>query len=140
MSFKINTSCSCSNTKKKSPNRKINVLNIFSAIIFFLFPKCPICWAAYASLFSFLGFEQIKFNSNWNYLILTVFIIGSVYSLYKYYRLKLWINFSTYCVAVGLLLFAYILDYDKSWWLYAVVILMLFSSFYYRSKHSFLVK
>lgn len=138
-----NTSCACSNQNslKKSLTKggqKMSVFNSFSVVLLFLFPKCPLCWAAYASVFSFIGFDTISYNSNWRYLILGVFLIGSFYLLRKHYMNKAWFSILFYSVSFALLLITYAMNYSKPWLLYVVLFLILLSNFSIRNNYIFL--
>ncbi len=133
-------SCSCnSNSKPQGDHstKKMSALNIISAVVFFLFPKCAFCWAAYASLFSYIGLEHLEYNSKWKYIILCVFLIGSIFLMWKHYKNKSWINILLYISGLTLLLTAYYLDYSQTWWIYIVAFLMLLSNFHLSKRTIF---
>lgn len=134
----ISKDCGCNTSKEsnKEETGKMSMLNIGSGILFFLFPKCPFCWAAYASFFSFLGLEKVAYNSNWKYIILSVFLVGSLFVLWRHYKNKSWINIILYTAGLALLMVTYYLDFSQTWWLYAVALLMLLSNF--RMKNVFM--
>ncbi|SEK93281.1 hypothetical protein SAMN04487910_1507 [Aquimarina amphilecti] len=133
-------SCSCatkvSNKQTGKHTKKVNALNILSAVVFFLFPKCAFCWAAYASFFSFIGFEKLAYNSKWKYIILFVFLLGSVVLMWKHYKNKSWINIILYTSGLSILLIAYYLNYSQNWWLYIVAFLMILSNFHLEKKQA----
>lgn len=133
-SCKKNT-CSC-NSKKKSgmDTKKISALNILSAVVFFLFPKCPFCWAAYASIFSYIGLGNLEYNSQWKYIILSIFLIGSILLLWKHYKNKSWLNILIYTTGLVVLLTAYYLNYSQNWWVYCIATLMILSNFHLKKK------
>ncbi|WP_298548682.1 hypothetical protein [uncultured Aquimarina sp.] len=131
-------SCSCAtkgSTKQiGNQTKKMSVLNILSAVVFFLFPKCAFCWAAYASFFSYIGFGQLEYNSKWKYIILTTFLLGSIILMWKHYKNKSWLNILLYTSGLAILLIAYYLNYSQTWWLYIVAFLMILSNFHLRKK------
>ncbi|WP_308992715.1 hypothetical protein QLS71_016380 [Mariniflexile litorale] len=134
------TSCTCSKLHplKKSTSsgdKKMNVLNILSGVLLFLFPKCPLCWAAYASIFSFVGIEQVSINTNWRFLILGIFLLGSFFLLRKHYLNKSWFSIILYGLGMSLLLTTYYLNYSETWLLYLVLFLILLSNISIRNDH-----
>jgi len=128
----VNTnSCSCNKASKKtaSNTKKMSVLNALSAIVFFLFPKCPICWAAYASIFSFIGLENLAYNSKFKYIALGVFLIGSFFIIWKHYKNKSWLNILIYISGISIFLIATSLNFSQTWWIYLVSFLIILSNF-----------
>nr|WP_321248031.1 hypothetical protein [uncultured Psychroserpens sp.] len=128
------TSCACSNRNslKKAPTKggkKMSVLNSLSVVLLFLFPKCPMCWAAYASLFSFIGLESISYNSNWSYVILGLLGIGSFLLLRKHYLNKAWLSIIFYGLGVSILLLTYYINLSETFWLYIILSLIALSNF-----------
>jgi hypothetical protein len=139
-----NISCSCSkhNTIIKQPakdEKKMSILNILSAVLLFLFPKCPLCWAAYATVFSFVGLENISYNSNWKYVMLSIFLMGSFFLLRKHYLKKSWISIMLYGLGTSLLLITFYLNLNETWWLYIVLILIVLSNFSIRNSHQLMI-
>lgn len=120
--------CSCEKIEVTKTSKKMSVLNICSAVLFFLFPKCPACWAAYASLLSYFGLEHIGYSSVYKYIILGVFLFGSLFLLRKHYLKKSWLNIVIYSLGMVLLLLVYYLNVQATWWLYIVAFLMLLSN------------
>ncbi len=120
--------CCCQSSKPKK-NTKMSTLNIVSAVVFFLFPKCPICWAAYASFFSYIGLEQFEFRWYWRYLILGVFLLGSLYLLWRHYQNKSWLSIVLYGSGLTVLLLSYTLNYNQIGWLLLVALLFILSNF-----------
>jgi len=124
--------CKCSfdtseETKRKG-GKKMSVLNSLSVVLLFLFPKCPLCWAAYASLFSFIGFESISYNSNWSYVILALLLIGSFLLLRKHYFNKAWISIIFYGLGISILLLTYYANLNQTYWLYIILFLIVLSN------------
>ena len=113
----------------------MSVLNGLSVVLFFFFPKCPLCWGAYASLFSFIGLESISYNSNWRYVILGLLLIGSLLLIRKHYLNKAWLSILFYILGISILLTTYYLNYSESWLLYLVLILILLSNLSKRNSH-----
>lgn len=136
METKKNTtinSCSCkSSGKRHSAARKASGLNVVSAVVFFLFPKCPLCWAAYGSLLSFIGFENLQYNPSWQYVVLGLFILGSLYLLYKHYRNRAWWNIIIYTSGISLLVVTYWLNITQKGWLIAIATLIVLSNVQWR--------
>jgi hypothetical protein len=132
--------CTCSkdNSLKKTHTKggeKMSLLNSLSVVLLFLFPKCPLCWTAYASLFSFIGLEAVSYNSNWSYVILSLLLIGSFLLLRKHYLNKAWFSIIFYGLGISILLTTYYLNYSESWLLYLVLILILLSNLSKRNSH-----
>jgi len=126
----ISCDCGCGPSEATKPKgaKKMSLLNIGTGILFFLFPKCPFCWAAYASFFSFIGLDTVAYNSSWKYIILAVFLVGSIFVLWRHYRNKSWLNIILYTAGLALLMVTYYLNFSQTWWLYAVALLMLLSN------------
>jgi len=123
-----NCGCSTSEKTKLKGTKNMSMLNIGTGILFFLFPKCPFCWAAYASFFSFIGLDTVAYNSSWKYIILSIFLVGSIFVLWRHYRNKSWLNIILYTVGLSLLMVTYYLNFNQTWWLYVVALLMLLSN------------
>jgi mercuric ion transport protein len=51
------------------------------AVLIAFFPKCPFCWAAYMSMFSFLGLNTIKYQP-WLLPVFIVLFFANIVSLY----------------------------------------------------------
>lgn len=51
------------------------------AVVIAFFPKCPFCWAAYMSIFSFLGLNTIKYQP-WLLPVFIVLFFANLLSLY----------------------------------------------------------
>jgi hypothetical protein len=120
--------CGTSEVTSRKNAKKMSMLNIGTGILFFLFPKCPFCWAAYASFFSFIGLDTVAYNSNWKYIILSVFLVGSLFVLSRHYRNRSWLNIILYTTGLALLMVTYYLNFSQTWWLYVVAVLMLLSN------------
>lgn len=124
--------CDCDIEATKSLKTKgaksMSMLNIGTGILFFLFPKCPLCWAAYASFFSFIGLDTVSYYSSWKYFILSIFLVGSLFVLWRHYRDKSWLNIALYTTGLALLMATYYLNVSQTWWLYVVAVLMLLSN------------
>jgi len=122
--------CGCGTLKetKSKKTNSISMFNIGTGILFFLFPKCPFCWAAYASFFSFIGLDTVTYNSYWKYIILSIFLVGSLFVIWRHYRNKSWFNIILYIMGLSLLMATYYLNFNQSWWLYIAAIFMLLSN------------
>jgi len=53
-----------------------SLLTTASAIAFAFFPKCPICWAAYLSMFGVVGIEQVPYFPWIGSVLLVLAIVG----------------------------------------------------------------
>lgn len=62
-------------------NRVFSAIGPFAALGAAFFPKCPFCWAAYASLFGVVGLEQIPF-SPWLYPVLILVMLINLLSVW----------------------------------------------------------
>ena len=137
-----NFPCACSknNSLKKAPKRgikKISFLNSLSVVLLFFFPKCPLCWAAYASFFSFIGLESINYNSNWRFVILGLLLIGSFLLLRKHYLNNAWLNIVFYGLGISILLITHYANLNGTYWLYITLLLILFSNFSKQTSDKF---
>lgn len=134
------TTCACgSATDLKETSgqgsKKISVLNGISVVFLFFFPKCPLCWAGYASLFSFIGLERIDYNANWRFVIIGLLLIGSFLILRKHYLNKSWLNLMFYGLGLFILLLTSIANLSASFWLYIILFLILLSNFSKQTNH-----
>lgn len=132
MNRKQTVSCNCnasSKSKKRIKNgTRLSVLNMITGIVLFLFPKCPICWAAYASMFSIFGLEKIGYQAEWKYILLVIFLMGSFLFLRKHFLKKSWLNILIYMTAMVILLTVYLLNITQTWWLIPVGLLIAISN------------
>ncbi|MDH7445989.1 hypothetical protein [Aquimarina sp. 2201CG14-23] len=77
---------------------------------------------------------QLSYNSKWKYIILGIFLLGSVFLMWKHYKNRSWLNILLYTSGLTLLLTVYYLDYTQTWWLYIVAFLMILSNFHLQKK------
>jgi membrane-bound ClpP family serine protease len=89
-----NTNNCCCNSKKndelkkelvnqvKSSFRFKSLSSVALSVLIAFFPKCPLCWAAYMSLFGFLGLSQLPYMS-WLLPVLLLFMGVYLIILYK---------------------------------------------------------
>lgn len=127
--------CTCTKESKSIP-RKMSALNIATAVVIFFFPKCPICWAAYATFFSFMGMEQLEYHSYWKYILLSIFLLISGYSIWQHYQNKSWVNILLLTSGLVLLLLFYTLNYSQIGLLILVGLLLFASNIHFRRKMS----
>jgi len=134
------TSCQCgsSRPKKTKGAKRMSILNIITGVVFFLFPKCPFCWAAYASIFSFIGLDTLEYPAEWKYILLAIFLGGSLLLMWRHYKNRAWLNIGVYTLGFVVLLLAYYLNYTQSWWLYVVAFLIFLSNFHIQGKEWYL--
>jgi mercuric ion transport protein len=128
--------CTCTKNTKSIPG-KMSALNIATAVVIFFFPKCPICWAAYASFFSFIGMEQFEYHSYWKYILLSIFLLISGYSIWQHYQNKSWVSIFLLASGLLLLLLFYILNYSQIGLLILVGLLLFASNIHFTRKLSF---
>lgn len=127
--------CTCTKESKSIP-KKMSALNIATAVVIFFFPKCPICWAAYASFFSFMGMEQLEYHSYWKYILLSIFLLVSGYSIWQHYQNKSWVSILLLTTGLLFLLLFYTFNYSQIGLLILVGLLLFASNIHFRRKVS----
>jgi protein SCO1/2 len=68
-----------SSVNKNSPGRRIatsSITGTVASVAFAFFPKCPICWAAYMSMFGIVGLDRIPYSPWLQPLLATVMLIN----------------------------------------------------------------
>jgi hypothetical protein len=63
----------------QSPARRKKALPMFgtlASVALAFFPKCPVCWAAYLSVFGIAGLEQIPYSPSLKPVLLVVMLIN----------------------------------------------------------------
>jgi mercuric ion transport protein len=128
--------CTCAKDTK-SISRKMSALNIATAVVIFFFPKCPICWVAYASFFSFMGMEQFEYHSYWKYILLSIFLLINGYSIWQHYQNKSWLSILFLTSGLLLLLLFYTLNYSQTGLLILVGLLLFASNIQFPRRASF---
>ena len=79
----IPTGCCCQTSQKPKPPSKSEIVKSTSLAVFIaFFPKCPLCWAAYMSLFSSIGLTQIPYMP-WLLPVLMVMLAIHLFFLFK---------------------------------------------------------
>jgi mercuric ion transport protein len=69
--------------EQDKPNFRFKSLSsVALSVLIAFFPKCPLCWAAYMSLFGFLGLSQLPYMS-WLLPVLLLFMGIYLIILYK---------------------------------------------------------
>ncbi|MEM0577429.1 hypothetical protein [Flavobacterium polysaccharolyticum] len=69
--------------EQDKPNFRFKSLSsVALSVLIAFFPKCPLCWAAYMSLFGFLGLSQLPYMS-WLLPVLLVFLGIYLVILYR---------------------------------------------------------
>lgn len=58
--------------------------NTLMGIVVAFFPKCPVCWAGYMSLFGAIGLQSVPYTPQ----VLFLFIAGMAVNLYIQYRIS----------------------------------------------------
>jgi mercuric ion transport protein len=113
---------------------KVSLLNVVSVVLYVLLPKCAICWAAYASLFSYLGLGRVEYSPVFQFVVLSILIIGSIVLLRMHYNKKAWFNIYLYVFALGLMAIAKYYTYDGWLLLTLITVLMLASNLSFSRK------
>lgn len=127
-----NNNCQCGKCgyNVKATN-KVSLLNVISVVMYVLFPKCAICWAAYASLFSYIGLGTVEYSPVFQFVVLFVLIIGSIILLRKHFIKKAWFNIYLYLFALLVMAIAKYYTYDDWFVLSIIAVLMLASNLSY---------
>jgi len=80
------SSCCCATSSKPKSISKFEVIKSSSLAVFIaFFPKCPLCWAAYMSLFSSIGITQLPYMP-WLLPILIIALV--VHLLFLFRKIK----------------------------------------------------
>jgi mercuric ion transport protein len=87
----------------KSSFRFKSLSSVALSVLIAFFPKCPLCWAAYMSLFGFLGLSQLPYMS-WLLPVLLLFMGIYLIILYKKSPKKGYIPFQLSLAGAVLLL------------------------------------
>ncbi|MCW3464969.1 hypothetical protein [Chitinophaga nivalis] len=61
---------------------KQTIRHVVTAMLIALFPKCPVCWGIYLSLFSSVGIAKIPYTPE----MLLLFLLIMVYNIYQMYH------------------------------------------------------
>lgn len=92
-SFSNTNNCCCHSKKTEELKKEIleqdkpnfrfkSLSSVALSVLIAFFPKCPLCWAAYMSLFGFLGLSQLPYMS-WLLPVLLIFLGVYLIILYK---------------------------------------------------------
>ncbi len=70
--------------KEETPTKQTvrTIPSLFISILVAFFPKCPICWAAYMSMFGSLGLAKVPYLG-WLYPVLLTFLGLHLWLLFK---------------------------------------------------------
>lgn len=117
----------CCSVRNEPPSKNITITNFFALILFILYPKCPGCWAAYASLFSSMGIGKIDYSSNWKYIAAAIFLASTVYLIRRFILSREWLSLKLYSLGLLIYSFGYFLEWDNKWWLWCGSFLFLLS-------------
>lgn len=89
---------------RDNPNFRFKSLSSLAlSVLIAFFPKCPLCWAAYMSLFGFLGLSQLPYMP-WLLTILLTFLGIYLITLYKKSQRNSFIPFQLSLAGTTLLL------------------------------------
>jgi len=86
--------CTCNQkadiTVQNNSKAKLTLKAVGSTILSFLiafFPKCPLCWAAYLSMFGSFGVSNLPYMG-WLYPVLIGFLLLHLYLVFKKRKVK----------------------------------------------------
>ena len=71
---------------QKDEGRVAKATGFLSLLLYFIYPKCPACWAVYTSGLSLIGAGEIAYNSYIITLALIVFLLSALFSIYKFLK------------------------------------------------------
>jgi hypothetical protein len=81
--------CCCCETNTPQPKKKTKLQSTFSivrtallSLVIAFFPKCPMCWAVYMSMFGSLGLSQVPYMG-WLLPVLIGFLGFHLFMLYR---------------------------------------------------------
>jgi protein SCO1/2 len=69
-------------TRGTTPSPTLSVLAASATLMMALFPKCPMCWAAYMSVFGIAGIERLAFFNRWTLSILVALVLVNLVSVW----------------------------------------------------------
>lgn len=103
------------------------VPSMFLSILIAFFPKCPVCWAVYMSMFGSLGLAQLPYMG-WLLPVLMVFMVVHLFMIYKKSTAKNYLPFllsltGTLIILIGRFSFA-----DEKWLLITGMIFIITGS------------
>ena len=101
-----------SSISKKLRSSGHQVLNVLIGLIAFLFPKCPMCWAAYMSIFSAWGIQGIPYIPQLIYVFPVIMVIN-LYLQFSYgKRLNRMLPFFLNLAGIALIWAGFMLKYQ----------------------------
>lgn len=86
-----NKSCCCAGKEQKPVEEKTmsktkktikTIPSLFLSILIAFFPKCPVCWAVYMSMFGSLGLARLPYMG-WLLPVLMLFLVVHLGMIYK---------------------------------------------------------
>jgi hypothetical protein len=96
--------CNCdSPVNKKWQKSARTVPSILVSILIAFFPKCPMCWAVYMSMFGSIGIAKLPYMP-WLLPVLLVFLLFHVAMQYRTIKQKGPLPFSCSVIGAGCLL------------------------------------
>ena len=98
--------CGSSSTTDLTKPAASGVLSVLLSIAVAFFPKCPLCWASYMSLFGIASLESIPY-SPWMKPVIVVALSINLFVLYRIARAKsFYLAFFFSCAGATLILLA----------------------------------
>ena len=116
-------SCNCNTTvqndivSEKSVEQKLTfkgIPSIILSVFIAFFPKCPVCWAAYMSMFGSIGLAQLPYMG-WLLPVLSILLVVYLYMLYKKSDTNGYLPFQLSLVGATLMLLGKVCFPDESW-------------------------
>ncbi len=109
---------------EKLRNSGYQVLNVLIGLIAFLFPKCPMCWAAYMSIFSAWGIQGIPYIPQLIYVFPVIMVIN-LYLQFSYGKhLNRMLPFFLNLTGIALIWAGFMLNYQAINYLGLFLVLM----------------
>jgi len=96
-----NNKCCCSQSPVKKTARAIPPFLI--SVLFAFFPKCPVCWAVYMSMFGSVGLARLPYM-RWLLPVLLLLLIFHLFLIYRKIPQKGYIPFLLSFAGAGVIL------------------------------------
>lgn len=99
----------------------------FLSLIIAFFPKCPLCWAAYLSMFGSFGLSNVPYIS-WLYPVLVGFLVLHLFLIFKKVKEKGYWPFILSIAGASIILSTRLLQTDNKQVLFVGMALILIGS------------
>ncbi|WP_184549364.1 hypothetical protein [Mucilaginibacter sp. FT3.2] len=104
-----------------------SIPSVLMSIFIAFFPKCPLCWAVYMSMFSSIGLAQIPYMS-WLLPVLIGFLLIHLYLIFSKVSQKGYLPFVISVLGFALLLSGRLLFFNQKWIAFAGMACIISSS------------